>query len=118
MAEEYYQTIGFKTKICASSLETEFMKIVNTTYYGICIAWFQEIERICDKYNLNVENVREFIKSTGDESGGRVPRPVYYGGHIGGHCVISNALLLQQTFPSKFIGALLESNEKRKKETT
>lgn len=118
MAEEYYQSLGFKTRVCASCLETEFMKIINTTYYGLCIAWFQEIGRICTKYNLNVSDIREFIKSTEDESGGKVPRPVYYGGRIGGHCVISNALLLNQKFPSKFIEALLESNEKRKGETT
>ena len=117
VAEEYYQSLGFKTRVCNSPLETEFMKIINTTYYGLCISWFQEIERICNRYNLDVSSIREFIKSTEDDSGGKVPRPVYYGGHIGGHCVISNALLLQQTFPSKFVEALLESNEKRGRET-
>jgi UDP-N-acetyl-D-mannosaminuronate dehydrogenase len=116
MAEEHYQSLGFKTRICGSPLETEFMKIINTSYYGLCIAWFQEIDRICKKYNLDVSAVKQFIKSTGDDSGGKVPRPVYYGGFIEGHCVIPNALLFQQAFPSKFIDILLESNEKKREE--
>lgn len=116
MAEEYYRSLGFKTRICNSPLETEFMKIINTSYYGLCIAWFQEIDRICKKYNLDVSVIKEFIKSTGDDSGGKVPRPIYYGGFIEGHCVIPNALLFQQVFPSKFIDVMLESNEKRRDE--
>ena len=118
MAEEYYQSLGFKTRICNSPLETEFMKIINTSYYGLCIAWFQEIDRICKKYNVDASVIKEFIKSTGDDSGGKVPRPIYYGGFIEGHCVIPNVLLLKQVFPSKFIDVLLESNEKRKDEMT
>lgn len=116
MAEEYYRSLGFKTRICGSSLETEFMKIINTSYYGLCIAWFQEIDRICKKYNLDVSAIKEFIKSTEDDCGGKVSRPTYIGGYIEGHCVIPNALLLQQAFQSKFIDVLLESNEKKRNE--
>jgi UDP-N-acetyl-D-mannosaminuronate dehydrogenase len=116
LAEKYYKSLDIKTRICNSPLETEFMKIINTSYYGLCIAWFQEIERICKKFDLDVSNVKDFIKSTGTDSGGKVPRPVYYGGFIEGHCVIPNALLLQQAFHSKFIEVILESNEKKKDE--
>jgi len=110
-AAKYYESLGFKTYICDSPLETEFAKIINTTYYGILIAWFQEIYRICKEFKLNYKQVVEFIRRT--EEGGH-PRPVMKPGIIGGHCVIPNAELLYRKYKSKFIEALLESNEKFK----
>lgn len=116
MADKYYRSLGFKTRICKSPLETEFMKLINTTYYGLLIAWFQEVERVIRRFNLDKEDVIEFIRSTEKDSGGKVARPVYRGGYIGGHCIIPNVLLLKKIYPSKFIDVLLESNERRKEE--
>jgi UDP-N-acetyl-D-mannosaminuronate dehydrogenase len=116
LAEGYYQSLGFKTHVCNSPLETEFMKILNTTYYGLMITWFQEIHRICKKFHLREEEVIEFFRTNERDSGGKHLRPVFYPGVITGHCVIPNAELLQQLFPSPFVKVLLESNEKQKKE--
>jgi len=115
MAEEYYQSLGFKTHVCNSPLETEFMKILNTTYYGLMITWFQEIHRICEKFHLKEKEVIEFFRTTQRDSGGKHLRPVFYGGVIRGHCVVPNAELLSELYPSPFVKVLLESNEKRKK---
>ena len=115
-AEEYYKSLGFKTYICASPLETEFMKILNTTYYGLMITWFQEIHRICRKFGVNEEEVIKFFRTNEQESDGKHPRPVFHPGVIRGHCVIPNARLLDKIYLSTFIKAILESNEKRKKE--
>lgn len=116
MAESYYQSLGFKTYVCGSSLETEFMKILNTTYYGLMIGWFQEIHRLCKKFNINEEDILKFFRTSEEESGGKHPRPVFYPGVIAGHCVIPNALLLNDVYKSTFVEALLGSNEKRKNE--
>ncbi|MCW3980259.1 MAG: hypothetical protein NWF11_02160 [Candidatus Bathyarchaeota archaeon] len=117
IAEEYYQTIGFKTYKCSSPLETEFMKILNTTYYGLMISWFQEIHRICKKFEVDEQQVIDFFKTNEIDSKRKHLRPVFYPGVIGGHCVIPNALLLNQVFPSPFVDTLLESNTKRIQET-
>jgi UDP-N-acetyl-D-mannosaminuronate dehydrogenase len=116
IAEEYYQSLGFRTHVCESSLQTEFMKIIDTTYYGLLIAWFQEIHRICRKFDLNDEEINEFFRTNERGSGGRHPRPVFYPGVILGHCVIPNAKMLKEAYPSPFVEILLESNEKREKE--
>jgi len=115
-AEGYYRSLGFKTYICSSSLETEFMKILNTTYYGLMITWFQEIHRICKEFNINEKEVTEFFGTNERDSKGRHPRPVFFPGVIKGHCIIPNAKLLAKLYPSPFVKILLESNEKRKKE--
>ncbi len=116
MAEEYYKSLGFKTRVCSSSSETEFMKILNTTYYGLMITWFQEINRICEKFPLNEEDIIEFFRTNEKDSGGKHRRPVFYPGVIHGHCVIPNANLLNQIYSSPFVKTILDSNEKRKKE--
>ena len=116
IAEEYYKSLGFKTYVCNSPLETEFMKILNTTYYGLLITWFQEIHRICKKFNLKEEEVIEFFRTNTRDTGGKHQRPVFYPGIIRGHCVIPNAKLLKELYPSPFVNVLLESNEKRKQE--
>ncbi len=116
MAEEYYKALDFKTHICSSSLETEFMKILNTTYYGLMIAWFQEIYRICRKFNLNEEEIIEFFRTNERDSGGKHQRPIFYPGVIRGHCVIPNAKMLNEVYQSPFVEVLLNSNEKRENE--
>ncbi|UCH31493.1 MAG: hypothetical protein JSV05_08365 [Candidatus Bathyarchaeota archaeon] len=116
MAEEYYQTIGFRTYLCNSPLETEFMKILNTTYYGLMITWFQEIHRICERFKINEKQVIEFFKTNERDSGGIHKRPVFYPGLISGHCIIPNAKLLSELYQSPFVKTLLESNKRRKAE--
>ncbi len=116
MAEEYYHSLGFKTHVCNSPVETEFMKVLNTTYYGLMIAWFQEIHRISKQFDIDEENVIEFFKSNETDSGGKHPRPVFYPGVIEGHCVIPNARLLNNVFPTPFVDIILDSNKRRKAE--
>ncbi|UCG36037.1 MAG: hypothetical protein JSV64_05250 [Candidatus Bathyarchaeota archaeon] len=116
MAEEYYHSLGFKTYICNSPLETEFMKVLNTTYYGLMITWFQEIHRICKEFNLKEEEITHFFRTNQKESGGRHQRPVFYPGIIKGHCVIPNAKMLEELYQSPFVKVILDSNEKRKEE--
>jgi UDP-N-acetyl-D-mannosaminuronate dehydrogenase len=115
-AQNYYNSLGFKTYVCHSPLETEFMKILNTTYYGLMITWFQEIHRICSKFGLKEEEIIRFFKTNEEDSKGKHPRPTFYPGVIRGHCVIPNAKLLNEIFPSIFVRAILQSNEKRQKE--
>ena len=121
-AARYYQSLGFKTRVCRSPLETEFMKLFSTTYYGLLISWFQEVHRICTAFGVRESEVVEFIRTDETESGGLHRRPTFFPGVIGGHCVIPNAEMLNDVLrfhehrSSRFIEALLESNKKRKEE--
>jgi len=114
MAEEYYKTLGLNPYVCSSSIETELGKIFETTYRGIMMSWFQEIHRICQKFEAHESQVIEFIGST--EREGKQARPLFHPGVIGGHCIIPNAEKLHAIYESKFTEALLESNKKRAQE--
>jgi UDP-N-acetyl-D-mannosaminuronate dehydrogenase len=113
-AKEYYETLGMKTHVCSSPIETELGKIFETTYRGLMMSWFQETHRICRHLQAQYDQVVEFVGST--EREGKQARPVFHPGVIGGHCIIPNAEKLLSVYRSKFAEALLESNRKRQEE--
>lgn len=107
LAEAYYKTLGMRTRICGKPEDTEWMKILETTYWGLLVAWHQEIERISDVYNLDTKEILNFFKTV--ETEGHIPRPVLWIGPIGGHCIIPNSELLLQKYDSKFARAIIDS---------
>lgn len=107
--KEHFEVLGIKTYICDSPKETEFAKLFATTYYALMIAWHQEMWRVCKKFGVNYDQVMDFIRTEED-------KPVLFPGVIGGHCLIPNINLLLKVRDSKFLEAILESNQKMKKE--
>jgi hypothetical protein len=103
MAENHLKTIGLRTKIFYPSTTTEIGKILDTTYYGVCITWHGEMKKICDKFGVNFEESVTDFNNTYNEGYKKlgkknVVRPVLYPpeGGIGGHCVIPNAKILKR----------------------
>src|SRR5256885_739647 len=47
-AARHFESAGFKTGILSSPEATELGKLTETTYFGVLIAWAQEVERYCD----------------------------------------------------------------------
>lgn len=88
LAERYYQSLGMKTYLAAGSTETEVAKLANLSYFAAQIAYFQELERIRDKYDICYEDVLKFFESTTKDSNGEVQRPIFRGDRIGGTCVM------------------------------
>ena len=59
-ASEHFRSIGLKTKICSAPEVTELAKLTETTYFGLLIAWAQEVERFCRKYSISYDEVVDF----------------------------------------------------------
>jgi UDP-N-acetyl-D-mannosaminuronate dehydrogenase len=116
LAEDYYKSLGFKTHVCQGPLETEFAKLLHLAYFGIMLGWNQEMRRIARDHGINFADLEDFLDSNTSESSNQFPVPVYDGEPIGGHCIIPGINLLKQCFPSKFLDAVLESNEKREQD--
>lgn len=116
-AKKYYQTLGVHVQVLSSSRETEMGKLLDTTYYALCIAWHQEMERFCKKYKINFdETVTAFNKTYNDgykNSKPNVIRPVLTPGFIGGHCLMPNIKLLKTFLKSPFLDLIEESNKKK-----
>lgn len=107
-AARHFESVGMKTRVLSSPEATELAKLTETTYFGLIIAWAQEVERYCDQLGQNYDE----IVSIYDE----VPffPPVkYFPGVIGGHCVMSNIELLKQGNHSDILRAIESSNKQK-----
>ena len=66
--------------------------LVDTTYYGWLINYAQITKMICEKENVNFEEMWKFADEIHENLGNR---PKMYPGIIGGHCVIPNLSLVE-----------------------
>ena len=95
-----------KTKILSSPEATELAKLTETTYFGLMIAWAQEIERYCDQRVPNYNEVISFYEEIKF-----FPPVKYFPGVIGGHCVMPNIEILSKFNHSVILEAIQASNQ-------
>jgi UDP-N-acetyl-D-mannosaminuronate dehydrogenase len=104
-AAEHFQSLGMETAILSSPEATELAKLTETTYFGLMIAWAQEVERYCDRLSLDYSEVVSFYKEIDF-----FPSVEYFPGLIGGHCVMPNIEILKTVFESAILEAIEDSN--------
>jgi UDP-N-acetyl-D-mannosaminuronate dehydrogenase len=104
-AVEHFEEVGIKTKLLSSPEASEIAKLTETTYFGLMIAWAQEVERYCMKLDVNYDEVVPFYDEIKF-----FPPVKYFPGVIGGHCVLPNIAILRQQFPSGLLEAIVKSN--------
>lgn len=109
-AKRHFEKMGFTTVISQSNPETtEWAKILSTTLFGLQISFAQEVERICEKYNLNYDEVSHFFPIQAST------REPIYPGFIGGHCVVNNLKIIKSIYKSDLLNWMERSNEEKKK---
>lgn len=120
LAQKHLESVGMKTKLFSSSSSTELGKLLDTTYYGLCIAFHGEMKKFCNAYGANFNDAIVDFNKTYNEGYTKlglphVVRPVLYApeGPIGGHCVIPNAEILSQFFKSKALDLVLAYKKKK-----
>src|SRR5437870_9416426 len=104
-AVEHFEEVGMKTKLLSSPEASEIAKLTETTYFGLLIAWAQEVERYCVTLGVNYDEVVSFYEEIKF-----FPPVKYFPGEIGGHCVMPNIDILLQEFPSDLLQAIVQSN--------
>lgn len=113
VVNEYFNRLGFKTLVVKSSLESEIMKIMETTYAGWLITFFVEFHRLSQFFGANYEDIIKSMKAICEKTNNK---PIWYPNIIGGHCIMQNIELLLQCYDSGFLHLIQESNELRKEE--
>ena len=103
-ALRHLATAGFTTDTFQTPEIAELSKLLETTYFGVLIAWAQEMERFAAQYGASFEEVNRFIEEISFLPGHIFP------GVIGGHCVMPNLSILKTVVESPFLVALEESN--------
>ena len=104
-AEQHFRSLGMKTRILSSPEATEIAKLSETTYFGLLVAWAQEVERYCDRLEADYDEVVSFYEEIAF-----LPPVKYTPGIIGGHCVMPNIEILRQVVESNILDAISESN--------
>ncbi len=104
-AAEHFESIGIHTSIMSAPEATELAKLTETTYFGLLIAWAQELERYCDRLGQNYEEIASFYEEVPF-----FPPVRYFPGVIGGHCVLPNIEILSRVSHSDILKAIQSSN--------
>jgi UDP-N-acetyl-D-mannosaminuronate dehydrogenase len=113
-AQDHLNSLGIKTRVVVPAITSELAKLLDTTYYGLCIAWHGEMKKICDKEGVNLETIIDYNKTYNEGymklGKTNVVRPIldYPKDKIGGHCVIPNAKILKQHYQSEALNLILE----------
>jgi UDP-N-acetyl-D-mannosaminuronate dehydrogenase len=107
-AAQHFQSLGVKTKVLSSPEATELAKLTETTYFGVMIAWAQEVERYCDRWNVDYNEVVSIYEEIN-----YLPPVKYFPGIIGGHCVMPNIEILNRLAPSGLLQAIQSSNAQK-----
>jgi UDP-N-acetyl-D-mannosaminuronate dehydrogenase len=109
-ASQHLTRAGFKVASFPSPEAGELSKLLETTWLGMLVGWAQDIERMAAQCDASYDNVNAFIEEIG-----YLPKNVFPG-YIGGHCVMPNIAILRRRFASKFLEAVVDSNETKEKE--
>jgi UDP-N-acetyl-D-mannosaminuronate dehydrogenase len=107
-AARHFQSLGMKTKTLSSPEAAELAKLTETTYFGLMIAWAQEVERYADQTGAKYDEIVSFYEEIGF-----FPPVKYTPGAIGGHCVMPNIELLRTLDNSQILNAIKSSNAKK-----
>ena len=103
---DYFRRAGLKVYLFDKSETTELLKILDTTYYGVCIEYTKDIKRQCEKYGVPFEAwtvynnfYNECYPKLGHPEFVR-PNLIPIMQKIGAHCVLPNLELLETPFTS------------------
>jgi hypothetical protein len=101
LAQEHLTNIGMNVTLVDGSKTTELGKLLDTTYYGVCIDFHRYAKECCEAYGVDFHNAvtrmnQEYNSGYTKLGMEWVLRPVLTPpeGKIGGHCVIPNAHML------------------------
>ena len=109
-AIEHFEGVGMKSQLLTSPEASEIAKLTETTYFGLLIAWAQEVERYCTTLGADYDEVVSFYDEIKF-----FPPVKYFPGVIGGHCVMPNIAILLEEFRSGLLQAVMKSNTLKQK---
>ena len=107
-AVAHFESLGVTARALATPETSELAKLTETTYFGLLIAWAQEVERYCDQVGADYDEVVAIFDEIEF-----LPPVKYTPGVIGGHCVMPNIEILSQVENSALLEAIRASNARK-----
>jgi UDP-N-acetyl-D-mannosaminuronate dehydrogenase len=110
-AQEHFRQAAIQTERMDQPETLELAKLAETTYFGVLIAFAQEVNRYAGAVGADYEQAVRFFQEVDF-----LPHTPYFPGFIGGHCVSPNINLLRRIADSPLLEAVLDSNRRRAEE--
>ena len=114
-SQHFTHDLGIECDVYESSLTTEIAKLLDTSYYGVCIAWHDYAKKLCDKHGVNFDEAQTHYNASYNSGYTELGKPNVIrptltppDGSIGGHCIIPNAEILQAELDSKLLEAVTD----------
>lgn len=119
--DELWESLGARVRVVNSTDATEFIKIRSTSKFGINLVWTEYEQSIADDIGMDFDLLKEFdqdynklyIKLGMDWAQQYILDPP--NGVIGGHCVIPNAELLNEQYPSDLLEKIIAMKPEQSK---
>jgi UDP-N-acetyl-D-mannosaminuronate dehydrogenase len=111
LVDDHFAAAGITTQRMPSPEALELAKLLETTYFGVLVAWAQEMDRFAEAVDADYWGMIDFFEEIDF-----FPPVGFQPGYIGGHCVMPNLKLLEQVRRSPFIDVMRESNGRRARE--
>ena len=108
LVEDSFASAGVTTQRMSSVEALELAKLLETSYFGVLLAWAQEMDRFAASVGADYWETLTFFEEIGF-----FPPVGFQPGFIGGHCVMPNLELLEQVRQSPFIDVIRTSNQAR-----
>jgi UDP-glucose 6-dehydrogenase len=104
----HFAATGLKTATMATPEALELAKLLETTYFGLLIAFAQEMDRFARASGASYDDIPRFFEEVS-----YLPQHAFFPGYIGGHCVLPNIALLKTRFESELLDGIVASNERK-----
>ncbi|HUC59358.1 MAG TPA: hypothetical protein VMA95_18290 [Streptosporangiaceae bacterium] len=111
LVERHLGAAGMSTARMSSFETLELAKLLETTYFGVLLAWAQEMDRFTSAVGADYWEAGRFFEEIGF-----LPPAGFEPGYIGGHCIMPNIDLLAKLRDSVLLDAVRHSNEERARE--
>jgi UDP-N-acetyl-D-mannosaminuronate dehydrogenase len=108
---DHFAAAQVATRRMSSPESLELAKLLETSYFGVLVAWAQEMDRFAGAAGAEYAELAGFFDEIDF-----FPPVSFEPGYIGGHCVMPNLDLLERVRRSPFIEAVRQSNDERRRE--
>lgn len=111
--EDYFKKWSLRVALVPKTEVTELLKLRSTAKYGVNLVWAEYESQLCEKFGVSYGAIMAFDEDYNkmyrylDED--EMQRYVLFppNGEIGGHCVVPNAKLLNEQFPSDLLDKII-----------
>jgi len=119
IASQFFWNAGIKVTQVPKAAFTEFLKLRSTSLYGVNIEFARYTKTVVDDLKMPFDLVKDFDKDYNElyatMNMKQFQRYILDApeGDIGGHCVVPNAILLDEQYPNIFLKEVYKKKSKK-----